>query len=367
MSTAVNSIPTAVPEGLVYTTDAKPGIARLRRGKGFAYRRADGRPVKDERELARIRRLAIPPAYREVWICPRPNGHLQATGLDARGRKQYRYHEAWREGRDQEKFERLVDFAGRLPRIRRHVSQALAQSKHDRPLLLAAVVRMLDTTLGRIGNDQYARENGSYGLTTLCDHHVRVVGDRIELTFKGKSGIEHHLRVRDARVARVLRRCLSLPGESLFRHVDDEGAPHCVGSAEVNDYLKQIAGAEVSAKDFRTWHASVLAFATIVRALDSDKERFTLKRMLAHVSQALGNTPAVCRRSYVHPAVIDLAIRAARDPEDARSEIAALGTWPQRAGLRLAERGLLAYLRAPSAVRTRRRAPTEQGGTRARV
>ncbi len=340
----------AVPPGLVYTTDARPGIARLRKGKGFAYRRADGRPVKDERELARIRRLAIPPAYRDVWICPRPNGHLQATGLDARGRKQYRYHAAWREGRDQKKFERLVAFAERLPRIRRHVAQGLAKAgskaAHDRALLLSAVVRLLDTTLGRIGNDQYARDNGSYGLTTLCDRHVRVSGDQIELEFKGKSGIEHRLRVRDARVARVLQRCLALPGDSLFRHVDEAGTTHCIGSAEVNDHLKCVAGADVSAKDFRTWHASVLAFATIVRAMDDDKERFTLKRMLAQVSLALGNTPAVCRKSYVHPAVIDLAIRAARDPDAARAEIAALGAWPRRTGLRQAERGLLALLQS---------------------
>ncbi len=348
VTTPIAAVAVAVPEGLVYTTDARPGIARLRRGKGFTYRRADGRPVKDERELARIRRLAIPPAYRDVWICPRPNGHLQATGLDARGRKQYRYHEAWREGRDQEKFERLADFAQRLPRIRRSVTRALAQPDHDRPLLLAAVVRMLDTTLGRIGNDQYARDNGSYGLTTLCDHHVRVSDDRIELAFKGKSGVEHHLRVRDPRVSRVLRHCLTLPGKCLFRYVDDEGAPHCIGSAEVNDHLKQIAGAEVSAKDFRTWHASVLAFATVVRALGDDGERFTLKRMLGQVSLALGNTPAVCRRSYVHPAVIDLAIRAARDPDAARDEIAALGAWPRRAGLRQPECGLLAFLQTQS-------------------
>lgn len=346
--TASHSAPTpdAVPPGLVYTSDNSPGIARLRRGKGFAYRRADGRPVTDARELLRIRRLAIPPAYREVWICPRPDGHLQATGLDARGRKQYRYHTAWREGRDLEKFERLREFARCLPRVRRRVAQGLAEKEHGREPLLATVVRLLDTTLGRIGNDQYARENGSYGLTTLCDRHVRLRGNRLELAFTGKSGVEHQLAVEDPRVARVVRRCLKLSGEALFRYADAQGQPHCIGSAEVNEYLKRIAGDAVSAKDFRTWHATVLAFDTTVRALERGDAGFTLKRMLAGVAAALGNTPAVCRKSYVHPAVIELATLAARRPDEARVWVDGAKAAPRPAGLRRPERHLLAFLKA---------------------
>ena len=335
----------SMPSGLIYTNDASPGIARLKRGKGFAYRRADGRAITDTRELQRIRSLAIPPAYREVWICPRPNGHLQATGLDARGRKQYRYHTAWRAGRDVEKFDRLEDFASRLPRIRRHVAQGLAEKAHGRTPLLAAVVRLLDTTLGRIGNDQYARENGSYGLTTLCNRHVRLQGNRLELAFRGKSGVKHCLHVDDPRVARVVRRCLDLPGTGLFRYQDEAGAHHCIGSAEANEYLKKIAGDDFTAKDFRTWHASVLAFETTARALSRNERGFTLKRMLGVVSEALGNTPAVCRKSYVHPHVIAFATLAGRDFEAAQELLRRAGSGPTKAGLRLAERRLLGFLK----------------------
>ena len=337
--------PARLPRGLVRTSDTAPGIVRQRRGKGFSYRLADGRAITDAEDLPLIRRLAIPPAYRNVWICTRANGHLQATGLDARGRKQYRYHTAWREGRDLEKFDSLADFAARLPRIRRHVARGLAERTHGRTALLAAVVRLLDTTLGRIGNDQYAKENGSYGLTTLCDRHVRLAGDRLELQFRGKSGVAHRLHVEDRRVARVVRRCLNLPGQALFRYVDEAGAPHCIGSAEVNDYLKKVSGDDISAKEFRTWHASVMGLDTIVRALARSDAGFTLKRMLAEVSTALGNTPAVCRKSYVHPKVIALATLAARDPEAARSLLTTCAGGARPTGLKQSERRLLAFLR----------------------
>ncbi len=344
-ATAPNAPPDVnMPSGLIYTNDASPGIARLKRGKGFAYRRANGRAITDARELQRIRSLAIPPAYREVWICPRPDGHLQATGLDARGRKQYRYHTAWRAGRDVEKFDRLEDFANRLPRIRRHVARGLAEQQHGRTPLLAAVVRLLDTTLGRIGNDQYARENGSYGLTTLCNRHVRLRGNRLELAFRGKSGVKHCLHVDDPHVVRVVRRCLDLPGTGLFRYTDEAGTPHCIGSAEANEYLKSIAGDDFTAKDFRTWHASVLGFETTARALARAEKGFTIKRMLGVVSEALGNTPAVCRKSYVHPQVVAFATLAGRDADAARALLSECGPVPMKAGLRQSERRLLAFL-----------------------
>lgn len=332
-----------LPGGLVRSSDTAPGIARQRRGKGFRYLRANGKPVTDEQELQRIRSLAIPPAYRQVWICPRPDGHLQATGVDARGRKQYRYHQAWREAREEDKFSRLPDFAAALPRLRRRVARDLSMREHGRAPLLATVVRLLDTTLGRIGNDQYARENGSYGLTTLCDHHVRLAGQRLELQFRGKSGVEQSLCVEDPRVARVVRRCLGLPGRALFRYLGEDGAPHCVGSAEVNDYLQTVGGAGFSAKYFRTWHASVLALDLTVRALQR-QQKFTLRQLLAEVSGVLGNTPAVCRRSYIHPRVVALATLAARKPDAAREWLARCAPDANPAGLRRTERRLLAFL-----------------------
>jgi len=339
-----------LPGGLVYTTDAQPGIKRLRRGKGFAYQRANGALLRDDAELTRIRSLAIPPAYRDVWICPRPNGHLQATGFDARGRKQYRYHNRWREERDAEKFEWLAELASMLPRIRRRVAHDLVPDEHGRSTLLATVVKLLDTTLGRIGNEQYAKENGSYGLTTLCNRHARLDGDRLELAFRGKSGVEHKLEVRDRSVARVVRQCLALPGKTLLRYADGHGRVHGVGSGEVNDYLCAIAGKgrTVSAKDFRTWHATVLALRLVRKAVERGDSKFTLKQMLVEVSQALGNTPAVCRKSYVHPDVLDFAVMAAGNVGRAQQALAAIehGALPRGAGgLRQDERRLVQFLR----------------------
>lgn len=337
-----------MPRGLVYTSDDAPGITRKRSGKGFAYRRHDGSLVREREELQRIRSLAIPPAYREVWICPKPNGHLQATGRDARGRKQYRYHAVWRTERDASKFDRMQAFAQALPRIRRRVARDLAGAEPGREVLLATIVKLLDTTLARVGNDEYARENGSYGLTTLRGRHVRVRGSRLELMFKGKSGVAQHLAVQDARVARVVRRCLGAPGEALFRYTDAQGRERCVGSNEVNDYLQSIAGEHFSAKDFRTWHASVLALQVTAQALARETAGFTLKQMLGTVSQALGNTPAVCKKAYVHPQVLSFTALGCADAP-AASELLArcdTGALPKgAAGLRRAERQLLAYLR----------------------
>lgn len=336
-----------LPQGLVYTSDAEPGIVRLRRGKGFCYRRHDGSLVCQEDELARIRQLSIPPAYEKVWICPHPHGHLQATGLDARGRKQYRYHPVWRSERDANKFERLQAFALALPRIRRRISADLQKPCHDRQKVLATVVRLLDTTLGRIGNHEYARDNGSYGLTTLRRRHVQLRGNRLRLVFKGKSGVAQQLEVEDARLVRVVRRCQHLPGQSLFSYRDDAGEVHAIGSSDVNAYLHEIGGEEFSAKDFRTWHGSALALKAVLEALDKEDEKFTLKQMLASVSRALGNTPAVCRKAYVHPQVLELAMLASGKPERVRPHVEKLGKRlaPKGSrGLSQHEKRLLAFL-----------------------
>ncbi|MDB5946789.1 MAG: topA, partial [Ramlibacter sp.] len=246
-----------VPAGLVYSTDAEPGITRVLRGKSFAYKDSEGRWIRDEAEIARIRKLAIPPAYTSVWICPSPNGHLQATGRDARGRKQYRYHETWRAERDSGKFDRLLHFAQVLPALRRKVQQQLKEKEHSRELVLATIVRLLDTTLIRVGNDQYAKENGSFGLTTLRNRHVKIEGDHVKLSFKGKSGVRHDVEVRDPRVLRVVRRCLHLPGQELFQYRDADGELHAIGSSDVNDFLHKLCGERFTAKDFRTWHGTV--------------------------------------------------------------------------------------------------------------
>ena len=301
----------SLPAGLVYSSDADPGYSREKRGDGFGYRDTSGRWINDEAELARIRKLAIPPAYTSVWICRLAHGHLQATGRDARGRKQYRYHERWREERDNGKFERLLAFARCLPRLRRRIDAQLKEKAHSRELVLATIVRLLDTTLVRIGNDQYARENKSYGLTTLRSRHVRVEGTALKLSFRGKSGVRHEVRVTDARVCRVVRRCLHLPGQELFQYHDVHGTAHAVSSGDVNDYLNELCGERFTAKDFRTWHGSVLALEALRRYCSRSEPGFTLKQLLAEVSGCLGNTPAVCRKAYIHPEVLTLGMALA--------------------------------------------------------
>ncbi|MFC5500407.1 DNA topoisomerase IB [Caenimonas terrae] len=301
----------AVPAGFFYSSDAQPGITRVRRGNEFAYRDSKGRWIKDEAQLARIRKLAIPPAYESVWICASPNGHLQATGRDARGRKQYRYHPTWREERDTGKFERLLQFSKALPGLRRKVQRQLAQKEHSRELVLATIVRLLDTTLIRVGNDQYARENGSFGLTTLRNRHVRIQGESLRLSFRGKSGVRHDVEVKDPRVLRVVRRCLHLPGQELFQYRGEDGELHTVGSGDVNDFLDSLCPEHFTAKDFRTWHGSVLALDTLRKFCGASGESFTLKQLLAEVAHSLGNTPAVCRKAYIHPGVLELGMRLA--------------------------------------------------------
>jgi DNA topoisomerase-1 len=293
---------------LRYVTDRRPGITRHRTGASFSYRDPGGKLIRDAETLGRIKRLAIPPAWESVWISPDANGHIQAVGRDARGRKQYRYHPRWRSFRDEAKFERITAFAEKLPAIRARVTEDLARPGMPREKVLATVVRLLETTLIRVGNDEYARENKSYGLTTLRNRHARVNGRKVVFNFTGKSGIEHRIDVEDAALARIVRKCREIPGQDLFTYLDDEGTPRDVGSADVNDYLRAIAGEDVTAKDFRTWAATTLA-AVALESFKSVDTKAALKRNVRRAVEAvagmLGNTPTVCRKCYVHPAILD--------------------------------------------------------------
>ena len=294
--------------GLRYVHDDRPGIAREPAGDGFRYRDAKGEPVDDEATLKRIKSLAIPPAWTEVWICPQANGHLQATGRDARGRKQYRYHPKWREVRDEVKYERMINFGKALPKIRKEVDRALALPGLPREKVLATIVYLLEATMMRIGNDEYARENKSYGLTTLRNRHVRIDGSEVEFRFRGKSGVYHDVKVHDRRLARIIQRTRDLPGQDLFQYLDEDGETHTVGSADVNDYLRAITGEDYTAKDFRTWSGTVLAAMALqeFEAVDSDAQaKKNVVRAIESVAERLGNTPSVCRKCYVHPAVLD--------------------------------------------------------------
>jgi DNA topoisomerase-1 len=294
--------------GLRHVSDSGPGIRRRRSGKRFIYLDTNGEPIRDERELARIRSLVIPPAWTDVWICPSPRGHIQATGRDARGRKQYRYHPRWREVRDETKYGRLRAFGEALPHLRQHVDRDLARPGLTREKVLATVVRLLETTLIRVGNEEYARQNESYGLTTLHDEHVDVHGATVEFCFRGKSGKEHTVGVRDRRLASIVKRCRDLPGHDLFQYQDADGQTHTIGSSDVNAYLHEAMGEEFTAKDFRTWAGSVLAAQELLRCGPATSEtecRRIIVAAIKTVSDRLGNTPAICRRCYVHPAVID--------------------------------------------------------------
>ena len=300
--------------GLIYVSDTEPGIRRRAVGTGFGYFRSDGKPVSEKAVLQRIRRLAVPPAWTDVWICPNVNGHIQATGRDDRGRKQYRYHDHWRTVRDRNKYERLLDFARMLPRIRRRVEQDMSRRKIGREKVLATVVSLLDKTLIRVGNGEYARENGSFGLTTLRTRHLELNGTELRFHFKGKSGKVWRLRVKDRRIARVIRSIQDLPGQQLFQYLDEGGAIRSVGSADVNEYLREISGAEVSAKDFRTWAGTVLAaiaFATLGPFTNKTQAKMNVRRAVEAVGAKLGNTAAVCRKCYIHPEVVTCYLEGA--------------------------------------------------------
>jgi DNA topoisomerase I len=332
----------ATPRGLVWASDDTPGIRRERRGDAFVYRDSAGRRIRKAGELRRIRALAVPPAYEEVWICPLPNGHLQATGRDARGRKQYRYHPEWRLARDADKFERMVEFGAALPRIRLRVEVDLAAPLGTRPrrdTVLATIVRLLDTTLVRIGNDEYTRANKSFGLTTLRNRHAAISGSRLRLRFRGKSGVERDVDLDDPRVAGVVRRCQAMPGQQLFQYEDEHGVVRGVDSADVNDYLRAAAAAAFTAKDFRTWHASAYALELCVAQRGADPAgRRSANQLLADVARRLGNTVAVCKKSYVHPRVLE----ALAAPADAATPARRPPT--RRAGLTATERRLLQFL-----------------------
>ena len=301
-------IQSAKAAGLRYATDDKPGIGRKGSLKAFRYVDAHGKAVRDPETLARIRHLAIPPAWTKVWISPIANGHLQATGRDVKGRKQYRYHARWRETRDETKYERMLAFADALPKIRAKVSSDLAMPALPREKVLATVVRLLETTLIRVGNEEYARTNHSFGLTTMLDKHVDVTGGTIRFRFRGKSGVDHDVDVHDRRLARIVKKSQELPGHELFHYVDDAGNVHPIESGDVNAYLHAVAGEEFTAKDFRTWAGTVLA-AMALRELEKFDSQAQAKRNVVEaiksVAQRLGNTPSVCRKCYVHPAVLN--------------------------------------------------------------
>ena len=304
---AASTAETIASGDLRYSSDSEPGIRRRRAGTGFSYVMPNGRRVADPATLDRIRKLAVPPAYRDVWICRDERGHLQATGIDARGRKQYRYHARWRSVRDTDKFERMSAFGRALPRIHRRVARDLKLPGMPREKVLATIVRLLESTLIRVGNEEYARSNRSYGLTTLRNRHVKLNGNVVHFRFRGKHGIQHEIEIHDPRAAKVVRGCLDLPGQELFEYVEEGGIVRGVGSSDVNAYLKEIAGEEFTAKDFRTWHATFEALEALAgeEFATARESKEKLKAVLQEIADTLGNTPTMCRKCYVNPVVVD--------------------------------------------------------------
>ncbi len=306
-SASPDPVASAHSAGLRYVSDTSPGIARKRAGTGFTYIDPDGKRITDRKVIQRIRALAIPPAYTDVWICPHPNGHIQATGRDARGRKQYRYHPRWREVRDETKFGRMLSFSEVLPAIRKRVEADLSQPKLNREKVLATVVQLLECTGIRVGNEEYARANKSFGLTTLKDHHVEISGSRLTFQFRGKSGKTHEVELTDKRLARIIARCRALPGETLFQYEED-GGRQTIDSGDVNGYLREITGEDFTAKDFRTWAGTILAVDALTELGPSPTEKEAKSAILSAIDQVadqLNNTRAVCRKYYVHPAVFE--------------------------------------------------------------
>ncbi len=317
ISSAVSESPDPLSKSLVenqsaarsahlrYVSDRRPGITRQRNGDGFIYRDPGGSVISDADELARIRALAVPPAWEQVWICPLPNGHIQATGRDARGRKQYRYHPRWRRVRDETKYEHILEFGRALPAIRARVQADLARPGLPREKVLAAVVRLMEMTLARVGNPEYARENNSFGLTTLQNRHIRIKRGEVLLDFRAKHGIRHRSVVRDRKLARILKNCRDLPGSELFQYIGEGGELHSIDSGDVNDYLRGISGREITAKDFRTWAATNLAVLALSAMNEQTPTKKATVNAIKQVAEQLGNTPAVCRKCYIHPAVFE--------------------------------------------------------------
>lgn len=294
--------------GLHYVSDEMPGIRRKRSGKSFLYFDPNGDRIKDEKTIRRINSLAIPPAYKEVWICPLDNGHLQATGRDAKGRKQYRYHPLWRSIRDQTKFSRMIAFSQALPEIRRRLEQDLALPGLPKQKVLATVLKIMELTRIRVGNEEYAKTNHSYGLTTLHDDHVNVTGSKVQFQFRGKSGVDHEIEVSDKQLAKIIKRCQDLPGQDLFQYLDEHKQPQDIKSSDVNDYLREITGQDFTAKDFRTWAGTVLAashLAEIGKFTSQTAAKKNITQAIKAVSSYLGNRPATCRKYYIHPSVLE--------------------------------------------------------------
>jgi DNA topoisomerase-1 len=348
----VDPVESAKAAGLRYVSDDMPGIRRRKRGKGFSYHLPNGSPVQTPKELERIRKLAIPPAWTDVWICPIPNGHLQATGRDARGRKQYRYHEEWRSVRDETKFGRMILFGEALPKIRQRVEEDLSRRGLPRTRVLAAVVKLLETTLIRVGNREYMKQNNSFGLTTLRDGHVDIEGSKMKFEFRGKSGKDHSVEIQDRRLANVVRQCRDLPGQTLFQYLDETKEQQKVLSEDVNAYLKEISGEDFTAKDFRTWGGTVLMLAALLDVGCAEDEKEAAKVVVQAVKQVaenLGNRPAICRKYYIHPLVIETFVQgelidALSDAVEESQEQDEAGA--DSNGLRKLEAQVLALLRA---------------------
>jgi DNA topoisomerase I len=332
-------------DGLIFVDDAMPGITRRRSGKGWAYFDHSGKRITNPEERMRLNAIALPPAYRDAWFCPHPNGHILAVGFDDRGRKQYRYHPDFRAAREAEKFGACAEFGRLLPRVRKRVEDDLAGSSLTRERIVASVVRLLDLGVVRVGNAQYSKQNKSYGATTLRQRHAEVTGKRLRLRFRAKSGVLRELSLTDAHLARIVRKLQDLPGQNLFQYVDSEQEYHPVTSGDVNDYLAEAMGARFTAKSFRTWHASVLAFGILAHA----EGQVSIKALTAEVAEQLGNTAAVTRKSYIHPALFDLADRQAKW----RAEL----TLPRATQwLSREERGLIELLEAQAPARKRKAA-----------
>jgi len=343
-SVAIESAEAAEEAGLSYVSDDRPGYTRKARNGEFEYLDTQGKRIRDEQRLLRIKRLAIPPAWTNVWICPSPTGHIQATGRDVRRRKQYRYHERWRELRDENKFDRLAAFAKALPKIRRRIAKDLKLRGLPREKVLATVVRLLERTFIRIGNEEYARENKSFGLTTIKNRHVSVRGPHLCFRFRGKSGRQHEVDITDRRIAKIVSKCQDLPGQDLFQYVSDDGEPRNVTSQDVNDYLREITNENFSAKDFRTWAGTVLAAIALTAQSEFETKKqakANLKTAICAVARLLGNTAAVCRKCYVHPAILEAYVT--------RTQIAGLNQaikTPENINLRAVERAVSKFLRA---------------------
>jgi DNA topoisomerase-1 len=339
---ASESAEAAKEAGLLYVSDDRPGYTRKANNGDFEYLDTEGKGIRDEQRLLRIKRLAIPPAWTDVWICPSPVGHIQATGRDARGRKQYRYHDRWREVRDENKFQRLANFGKALPIIRRRVAHDLKSPGLPRQKVLATIVRLLERTFIRVGNEEYARENKSFGLTTLKDRHVTVEGAQIRFRFRGKSGRHVEVDLTDRRVAKIISKCQDLPGQDLFQYVDEDGEIQEIRSQDVNNYLREITGEDFTARDFRTWGGTVLAAIALNAQgkFETKKQaKANIKIAISAVAELLRNTPAICRKCYVHPAVVEAYMD--------RTQIAGLnnaGKGSKHADLRAAERAVAKFL-----------------------